>query len=146
MLKWRLKKYDHININYCMNFGKKMTINKTTWVERQSLIKPAQNIDKIPQISITIHQISTNCPNYSAVKVLQQGSQIVYNCQTRLSSSGGNPFYMRRQIASAIAEAGIEVLPPFLLQYVLFVYMPETKKLEFQFLFLTPQQGVFIGD
>ena len=30
------------------------------------------------------------------------------------------------------AEAGIEVLPPFLLQYVLFVYMPETiKKLEF---------------
>ena len=105
MLKWRLKKYDHININYCMNFGKKMTINKTTWLERQSLIKPAQNIDKIPQISITIHQISTNCPNYSAVKVLQQGSQIVDNRQTRLSSSGG-PFYMRGQIASAIAEAG----------------------------------------
>ena len=35
---------------------------------------------------------------------------------------------MRGQIAYAIAEAGIEVLPPFLLQYVLFVYMPETIK------------------
>ena len=35
---------------------------------------------------------------------------------------------MRGQIASAIAEAGIEVLPPFLLQYVLFVSMPETMK------------------
>ena len=35
---------------------------------------------------------------------------------------------MRGQIASAIAEAGIEVLPPFLLQFVLFVYMPETIK------------------
>ena len=40
---------------------------------------------------------------------------------------------MRGQIAYAIAEAGIEVLPQILLQYVLFVYMPETikKKLEF---------------
>ena len=36
-----------------------------------AFIKPAQNIDKIPQISITIPQISKNCPNYSAVKMLQ---------------------------------------------------------------------------
>ena len=33
---------------------------------------------------------------------------------------------MRGQIAYAIVEAGIEVLPQFLLQYVLLVYMPET--------------------
>ena len=35
---------------------------------------------------------------------------------------------MRGQIAYAIAEAGIEVLPQILLQYVLCVYMPETIK------------------
>ena len=140
MLKWRLKKYDHININYCMNFGKKMTINKTTWVERQSLIKPAQNIDKIPQISITIHQISTNCPNYSAVKVLQQGSQIVDNCQTRLSSRGGKPLYMRGQIAYAIAEAGIEVLPPFFVAIcIICIFAGNKKKGVVLFFFLTPQ-------
>ena len=46
-----------------MNFGKKITVNKTTWLKRKSLIKPAQNIDKMPQISI-------NCPNDSAVKML----------------------------------------------------------------------------
>ena len=54
---------------------------------------------------------------------------------------------MRGQIAYAIAEAGIEVLPQFYLQYVFFVYLPETIKEVGVLVFIldTPNKDVFIG-